>query len=80
MVFFARNGQGTKLEGLATFLPSIGLDGKLTLSTRISNDIINRLNQVGAFKGEVENAENVGKTADELVTLWNTEHPDDQVA
>jgi len=79
VVFFALNGQGTKLEGLATFLPSIGLDGKITLSTRISNDIINRLNVVGAFKGEIENSENIGITADELVTQWNTEHPDDPV-
>jgi hypothetical protein len=24
--------------------------------------------------------QNIGKTADELVQLWNEEHPDDQVA
>jgi hypothetical protein len=34
----------------------------------------------GAFEGAITNRQNIGKTADELVQLWNEEHPDDQVA
>jgi len=34
LVFFFFNGQGIKLEGLATFLPEIDVSGKLSVSTR----------------------------------------------
>jgi len=80
IVFFALNGQGVKLEGLATFAPKINTAGKLSLFTRIDNQINNRLNQTGAFKGQILNNENIGKTTDELIALWNTDHPDDPVA
>jgi hypothetical protein len=37
------------------------------------------LNAQRAFKGHIANTENIGKTADDLVALWNQEHPNDQV-
>ena len=79
IVFFAQNGQGVKLEGLATFAPKINIAGKYSLWTRLSNRITNRLNQKGAFKGTIINSENIGKTTDELVALWNDAHPTDPV-
>lgn len=78
-VFFSLNGQGTKLEGLGTFLPKISLDGKFGMSVRLSREINARLNQANAFKGTIKNRENINKTPDELVALWNAEHPDDLV-
>jgi hypothetical protein len=33
----------------------------------------------GAFRGTIINAENVGKTADDLVAQWYEAHPDDPV-
>lgn len=80
LVFFANNGQGVKLEGLATFLPKIKVDGKLNLSVRMNREISNRLNQDGAFKGEILNRENIGKTSDDLVALWNEAYPEDLVS
>ncbi len=79
LVFFACNGQGVKLEGVATFLPKISLEGKFSMSTRLSREMTTRLNQGGVFKGTIDHRESIGKTPDELVTQWNTEHPDDQV-
>ena len=43
-------------------------------------NIKNRLNAPGAFRGEIKNRENIGKTGDDLVTMWNGSHPDDPVA
>lgn len=76
IVFFTLNGQGVKLEGLAT-LSKNRYPGKFSLATRIVNKINDRLNQKGAFLGDVANRENIGKTTDELVEIWNQEHPDD---
>lgn len=41
---------------------------------------IESLNDSNAFKGEIECRENIGKSGDDLVALWNAEHPDDLVA
>jgi hypothetical protein len=31
------------------------------------------------FTGRIANRENIGKTSNELVTMWNEEFPDDQI-
>ncbi len=41
--------------------------------------ITRAVNQEGAFRGELINAENIGKTGDELVAMWDIDHPDDPV-
>jgi len=72
-------GQNLKLPGLGTFGPKIGLDGKITILYRPDKDLLNALNTPGGYAGEIENAANIGKTAAELVTLWNELHPEDPV-
>ncbi len=46
---------------------------------KVNKRVLQALNAKGAFRGQVKNAENVGKTADDLVTQWNQDHPDDPV-
>lgn len=66
-------------------LPSQGqarshrLVGPFDVSHRLDRAIKNALNAPGAFGGEIVNRENIGKTADDLVALWNADHPDDPV-
>ena len=79
IVFFNRTGRSVKLEGLGTYAPKIGLDGKFGVSHRLDNHIRNALNVPGAFKGVIERRENIGKTSEELVAMWNAEHPEDPV-
>ena len=79
VLFFNLRGQPVKLEGLGTYTPKISLDGKMGVGHRADVALKNGLNQPGAFKGEVENAANIGKTSDELVAMWNEEHPDDLI-
>ena len=65
---------------MAIYTPSIDLDGKLEVKVKVDKRILRSLNTEGAFRGQVINAENVGKSSDDLVTLWNEEHPDDLIA
>jgi len=77
--FLNKQGQGVKLPGLGTYLPSIYTKGKFSISHRLDKEISNALNAPGAFTGEIANRENIGKTSDELVALWNEAHSDNPV-
>ena len=79
-IFYNLQGQGAKIEGLGTYLPKVGLDGIFDVSHRLDKAIRNGLNTPGAFSGKIENRANIGKSADDLVALWNEEHPADPVA
>jgi hypothetical protein len=79
IVYYNRSGTGVKLEGLGTYLPNMRLDGSLDVHYRLDKGLKRRLNRIG-FEGRVLNRQNVGKTADELVALWNDQHPDDPVS
>ena len=79
IIFFTLEGRGAKIEGLGTYLPKVSLDGRFDISHRLDAAIRNALNTPGAFRGEIENRVNIGKTGEELVTMWNEEHPEDPV-
>ena len=79
ITFFALRGAPVKLEGLGTFTPTVNLAGQFDLVHRTDTQIKGRLNAPQAFRGAVENEEHVGKQPDDLVALWNAEHPDDPV-
>lgn len=65
--------------GVAIFRPTIDQEGNLSVSVRVDKRIIAALNTPGAFIGNIKNNENIGKTTQEIVTLWNAEHPDDVI-
>jgi hypothetical protein len=56
------------------------LDGGFDVQHRLDPAIKDGLNAPGTFTGSITNRQHIGKTADELVALWNAEHPDDPVA
>ena len=58
----------------------IELDGTIGIGHRADVHLKNRLNAPGAFRGEIQNQEHIGKTTAELVVLWNADHPNDPVA
>jgi len=80
VIFFNRAGRGVKLEGLGSYLPNLQLDGTFDLQHRLDTAVKNGLNTPGVFTGSIKNRENIGKSADDLVALWNAAHPDDPVA
>ncbi|HEY9153112.1 MAG TPA: hypothetical protein VIN60_09530 [Anaerolineales bacterium] len=79
IVFFTKQGQAVKLEGVGTFTPSIDLGGVLDVGFRLDTSIDGALNAAGAFTGEVSNRENIGKSSADLKELWNAAHPTDPI-
>lgn len=63
--------------GVAIFTPTVDSQGKLSVNVRVDKRILAKLNLPGAFKGEFTNPENIGKTTEEIVQMWNEAHPDD---
>ncbi|MFH1635178.1 MAG: hypothetical protein ABIG63_14390 [Chloroflexota bacterium] len=65
--------------GIAIYTPNLDLDGDFEIKVRVDKRILRALNTEGAFRGKIINAENIGKTADDLAAQWNEAHPDDPV-
>jgi hypothetical protein len=80
IVEYCRSGRAVKVDGLGTWTPSIGLDGKVSIQYRPDLAFDYELNQPGVFTGTVINRDNIGKTSDELVAMWNAANPEDLVS
>jgi hypothetical protein len=65
--------------GVAIFRPTIDAQGNLSVSVRVDKRITGALNVPGAFTGKVNNSANIGKTTDEIVYMWNQDHPEDMI-
>jgi hypothetical protein len=76
---YCRAGRAVKVEGLGIWAPAIGLDGKLSIHYRPDPTFGYGLNLPGVFSGKILNRENIGKTPDELITMWNEANPTDFV-
>jgi nucleoid DNA-binding protein len=73
-----RTGQAVKVEGLGTFTPTIR-KGRVDIAFRPDVYLRKKLNQTFRLHADIVNKANLDKSADELVALWNQEHPDDPV-
>lgn len=78
VLHFNSQGRGVNLEGLGTYLPNINYQGEIDAAHRLDRRLKRRLNN-GSFSGKIRNKKNIGKTVEEVVALWNAEHPDDPV-
>ena len=79
VLYHNRRGRSVKLLGLGVYSPSIKLDGTLKVNHRLDNFIKKRFNMPGLFEGEIANSEYIGKLVEELIAIWNEEHPDDPI-
>jgi hypothetical protein len=79
VIFYNKQGRPVKLEGLGIYTPVIQLDGEIKIGHRADTEIKKQLNVPGEFNGEIENRDNIGKSSDDLVAMWNEAHPDDPV-
>ena len=77
--FYALQGTPVRLPGLAIYTPTRGLDAEIRIGHRTDRRLHDRLNAKGASKFKLVNAGNAGLSGDELVEMWNAEHPDDPV-
>jgi hypothetical protein len=74
-----RGGQAAKIEGLGTFTPTIRMDGSFDILFRPDPEMLRQLNDPTKFRAKILNKASIGKSADDLVALWNAEHPEDPV-
>lgn len=74
-----QSGRAVKIEGLGTWTPNVGLDGSFDIQYRADTALTRGLNTPGSFTGTIKNREHIGKSAGDLVALWNSDHPEDQV-
>jgi len=79
IIEFCRSGRSVKVDGLGIFSPNIDLEGSLSISFRADPAFANGLNMPGTFSGTIRNRENIGLTTDEIVQMWNSQNPEDQV-
>jgi hypothetical protein len=78
LIGLLRQGQSVH-TGTAIYTPNLRLNGKFDVSVRADPRLIHALNAPMAFRGKVNNPENIGKTSAELFAQWNALHPDDPV-
>jgi hypothetical protein len=78
LVAMLKRGQPVH-TGVAIFTPTVDAQGNLNVNVRVDKRIISGLNVPGAFKGDFKNGENIGKTTDEIVHMWNQAHPEDMI-
>ena len=78
VLYFNVQGRGVKLEGLGTYLPNINYQGEIDAAHRLDRRLKRQLNN-GSFSGKIRNKKNIGKTVEQVVAMWNAEHPDDPV-
>ena len=80
VISFNKQGRAVKLDGLGTYTPSVDLEGTIKVSHRADRALKNAVNAQGAFKGDISNRTNIGKTGDDLVAMWDTDNPGDVVS
>jgi hypothetical protein len=78
LIDFLKEGRPVH-TGIAIFTPIIDLEGNFTVSVRVDKRIISQLNIPGEFKGNVANAENIGKTSQEIGERWNADFPNNMI-
>ena len=72
--FFGVEGRSVRIDGLGVFRPSIDTRGEVALSYRADRSLVKEIN--ARFRGEVNNRENIGKSSDEFMAMWNEMNPD----
>jgi hypothetical protein len=75
-----QSGETVKLDGLVNIQPKMKVGGKVNLGLRADRSAVAGLNDPKLWTaGKVHNHANLTKTTEDLVALWNEEHPDDLV-
>ena len=74
-----RSGQSVRLEGLGLIMAGIDTQGKFVVRLKPDRKLRIDVRQRDEFYGEIINRQHIGKNGDQLVALWNAEHPEDLV-
>ncbi len=77
IIYFNRRGHGVRLEGLGTYLPQVNYKGQFDISYRPDGALKRALNN--KFSADLINKQHIGMSSEQVVALWNSEHPEDPV-
>ena len=73
-------GESIKIDGLVRMTPNMKVGGEVDIALRGDRSVIAGLNNPQLWTADrVVNHANLTKDSGELVSLWNTKHPDDPV-
>jgi hypothetical protein len=72
-----KSGRIVHMPNGTHFEPVGKKDGSIEVSVRTNPAVLKSVNS--GFRGTWINAGNIGKAQDEIVALWNADHPDDPV-
>ncbi len=70
-------GRIVQLPNGTHFRPIGKRDGSIDINVRVNPELDKRVNS--EFRGRWLNSANIGKSQDEMITLWNEKHPDDLI-
>lgn len=56
------------------------LDGTINVNHRLDQSLRVALNTPGVYEGDIVNRQNIGKSMDDLTTLWNESQPLDPIS
>jgi hypothetical protein len=73
-------GATIKIDGLVSMTPNMKVGGEVDIALRNDRAAIAGLNNPTLWTAaKVINHANLTKSSEELIALWNSEHPDDKV-
>lgn len=79
-LYLLRTGRSVRLPGLGMLTPSLDMQGNLSVRFILDRAAMRRSSKGDkVFLGELTHPENRHKRPDDLVALWDAEHPDDPV-
>lgn len=79
LAHYANMGHPVRLNGVGLFSPRINKNGELGMNFKIDKHLKGKMNLSGEFKGEIVNNDMIGKSVEDMINLWNLEHPDEPI-
>ncbi len=73
-------GETVKIDGLVSMTPNMKVGGEVDITLRRDRAAIAGLNNPTLWTADkIANHANLSKSSDELIAMWNADHPDDLV-
>ena len=79
IVHFALIGHSVRFDNVGLFFPKMDMDGNVSIGFTPDTALSKKALLERQYTGEIINSQNRGKTVEELVEIWNQEHPDDLI-
>lgn len=79
IIHFSKMGTSLNIPGVCRFTPYITSTGVIKTRFKSNKWLNEKLGTHSTYEQEIINKDNIGKTSDDLVAIWNEENPTDPV-